>query len=495
MAAISSAPQPRVAALKRAQSYSNTWSVALKAGLIAGDTVAINGAFIGIYVAYLDEIRRNAVVPDGITPIVMAIVLFNLISIGVFAFNSLYDLRRGASRVDEAFKAFTAISLTTVLAMVINTSLPELNSAYESLPWPTTIVVSSWITAILSVVTLRFFHRKLVFWLRSRGIDTRRVLIVGARDPGQAVLRTIRRLPELGYTVQGFLSDSVAVGAMIEDVPVLGLTSQVGRVARATQADEIVIALSGRSSSDLLDVVALVEDESVSIKIYPDTFQLITNNDISIGDLSGLPLVSVKNAALDYPLNRALKRGLDLITSIVVLLICAPLMFLIALLIKIESRGPVFFLQERVGMDNNPFWVIKFRTMRSDAESRGPGWTTANDSRVTRLGRFLRRTSIDELPQFINVMLGEMSVVGPRPEQPLWVKQFSQKIPRYMRRHKEKAGITGWAQINGLRGDTSIEERTRYDLYYIENWSLLFDVKIILGTIVDFLTGKQENAY
>jgi exopolysaccharide biosynthesis polyprenyl glycosylphosphotransferase len=170
-------------------------------------------------------------------------------------------------------------------------------------------------------------------------------------------------------------------------------------------------------------------------------------------------------------------------------------MFIIALLIKIESRGPVFFLQERVGMDNNPFWVIKFRTMRSDAESRGPGWTTANDARVTRLGRFLRRTSIDELPQFINVMLGDMSVVGPRPEQPLWVEQFSQRIPRYMRRHKEKAGITGWAQINGLRGDTSIEERTRYDLYYIENWSLLFDIKIILRTIVDFLTGKQENAY
>jgi lipopolysaccharide/colanic/teichoic acid biosynthesis glycosyltransferase len=145
-------------------------------------------------------------------------------------------------------------------------------------------------------------------------------------------------------------------------------------------------------------------------------------------------------------------------------------------------------------MDNRPFWVIKFRTMHVDAEAHGT-WTTANDPRVTRVGRFLRRSSLDEFPQFINVLRGEMSVVGPRPEQPRWVEQFSQQIPRYMRRHKEKAGLTGWAQVNGLRGDTSIEERTRYDLYYIENWSLLFDIKIILRTAANFLTGRQDNAY
>jgi exopolysaccharide biosynthesis polyprenyl glycosylphosphotransferase len=169
-------------------------------------------------------------------------------------------------------------------------------------------------------------------------------------------------------------------------------------------------------------------------------------------------------------------------------------LLLIALLIKLDSPGPVFFLQERVGMDNRPFYMIKFRTMRIDAEQYRT-WTTPDDPRVTRLGRFLRRYSLDELPQFINVVLGEMSVVGPRPEQPRWVEHFQQQIPRYMRRHKEKAGITGWAQINGLRGDTSIEERTRYDLYYIENWSILFDIKIIIRTTADILRGRQENAY
>jgi exopolysaccharide biosynthesis polyprenyl glycosylphosphotransferase len=202
----------------------------------------------------------------------------------------------------------------------------------------------------------------------------------------------------------------------------------------------------------------------------------------------------VRNAALENPWNQALKRTLDVVFSGLVLVLLSPMLLLLALLIKLDSPGPVFFLQQRVGMDSKPFYVIKFRTMRSDAEQHST-WTVAGDPRVTRLGKFLRRYSLDELPQFINVLIGEMSVVGPRPEQPRWVEHFRQQIPRYMRRHKEKAGITGWAQIHGLRGDTSIEERTRYDLYYIENWSLLLDIKIILHTTLSILQGRQENAY
>ena len=254
----------------------------------------------------------------------------------------------------------------------------------------------------------------------------------------------------------------------------------------------MIIALSGRSSNDVLDIVALAEDESVEIKLYPDAFQLITNNEVSVGDISGLPLLSVKNVALDNPLNRALKRTLDMIVATLVLTFGSPMMLLIAALIRLDSRGPVFFAQERVGLDGKPFPTIKFRTMRVNAPDLG-NWTTKDDPRVTRLGGFLRRYSLDELPQFMNVLRGEMSVVGPRPEQPIWVERFSQSIPRYMRRHKLKAGITGWAQVNGLRGDTSIEERTRYDLYYIDYWSLLFDIKIIIQTALAISKGENRG--
>ncbi|WP_238613409.1 undecaprenyl-phosphate glucose phosphotransferase [Candidatus Oscillochloris fontis] len=494
MAAITSSPQPRAGSDRpQAQLYPRTWRALLRAGLIACDLVAINGAFIGVYISNLEAMRNaGLLLPSDPLVAMRFLLLFNLAAMLVFTFNGLYEMRRGASRVDEAFKVLTSISLTTVVALLINTLLPELGAV--DLPWSRDVLAWSWLIALFACVTLRVLHRWGVVWLRRYGIDTRRVLLVGAREPGLLVWNTIRRRPDLGYRVQGFISDSAPVGTIIEDLPVLGRTAQLGRVVRATQADEVIIALSGRSTQDLMEIISLAEDESVEIKVYPDTFQLITNNEVSIGDLSDLPLVSVKNAALDIPWNRALKRAMDVVVSSMLLLVAAPLMLLIALAIRLDSKGPVFFLQERMGMDVQPFWMLKFRTMRVDAEALGT-WTTPNDPRVTRVGRVLRSSSLDELPQLINVLIGQMSLVGPRPEQPRWIEQFSQQIPRYMRRHKEKAGLTGWAQVNGLRGDTSIEDRTRYDLYYIENWSLLLDIKIILRTIANFLTGKQENAY
>jgi exopolysaccharide biosynthesis polyprenyl glycosylphosphotransferase len=186
-----------------------------------------------------------------------------------------------------------------------------------------------------------------------------------------------------------------------------------------------------------------------------------------------------------------LKRAVDLAGSAVTLVLLSPFLMLVALAIKIESPGPVFYAQERMGLDARPFWCIKFRSMRQDAEKNGPGWTSENDPRRTRIGAFIRRFSIDELPQFINVLLGEMSLVGPRPERPVYVDQFRRSIPRYMDRHREKAGITGWAQVNGLRGDTSIAERTKYDLWYIENWSLWLDFKIMLRTVISIFGSRH----
>jgi len=184
---------------------------------------------------------------------------------------------------------------------------------------------------------------------------------------------------------------------------------------------------------------------------------------------------------------------MDIVGSTIGLILLSPFLLLVAILIKLDSPGPAFFVQERMGLDAKQFQVFKFRSMRTDAEANGPGWTVKDDPRVTRLGRFMRRFSVDEFPQFINVLLGDMSLVGPRPEQPAFVRQFQQQIPRYMERHREKAGITGWAQVNGLRGDTSITERTKYDLWYIENWSVWLDIKIILRTM--FRIFFDRNAY
>jgi len=203
---------------------------------------------------------------------------------------------------------------------------------------------------------------------------------------------------------------------------------------------------------------------------------------VSVADLGGLPLLTVRDIAL-RGWKLTLKRAMDLVVSAVGLVLLSPFMLLMALLIKLDSKGPVFYTQERMGLDSVPFQMIKFRSMKEGAEDgTGPVWATKEDLRCTRVGAFLRRFSIDELPQLINILLAKMSLVGPRPERPVFVEQFKQLVPRYMERHQEKAGMTGWAQVNGLRGDTSIVERTKYDLYYIENWSILFDIKIILKT-------------
>ena len=492
MAVISSAPQPRAASAKTARLRPWVPRLLLTLVLMAGDAVAVNGAFASVYLWRLNAgDLKDFTFPSDPATIWLYVGLFNLAFVLTFFTSGLYTLKRGASRVDEAFKVAVAVSLATFAAFLIDTLLPQLGR--DLLPWNATILVLGWTAATAFVTLLRVCYRALLYTLRRYGIDTRRVLIVGATGPGRMIYTTIRRLPKLGYRVQGFLSDTVPVGTLVDGVPVLGRIASLGRVIRTTQADEIILALSGRSSNEVLDIVSLAEDEAVDIKLYPDAFQLITNNEVSVGDVSGLPLINVKNVALDNPLNRALKRALDLVVAVLVLIFLSPMMVLIAALIRLDSPGPVFFVQERVGLDGKPFPCIKFRGMRHDAASLG-NWTTKDDPRITVIGGFLRRYSLDELPQFMNVIRGEMSVVGPRPEQPVWVERFSQSIPRYMRRHKQKAGITGWAQINGLRGDTSIEERTRYDLYYIENWSLLFDLRIIIKTVVAIFNG-ESNGY
>ena len=488
MAAISSAPRRRGESASFARRHPWTIRLLLTVLLMACDALAVNVALVGVAVLEFGGDQMRALLFNSSPrPVLLLFGLINLAFVVTFLTSGLYAGKRGMSRVDEAFKIFVAVSLGTFAGIVL---LSQFGRNFSGIN--VTFVVLSWLAAVVATVFMRSIYRSLLALARLRGFDNRRVLIVGAREPGRVVYNTIRRAPELGYRVQGFLSDYVPVGTLVDGVPVLGRTGSLGRVIQLTRTNEVILALSGRSSAEILDIVALAEDHAVDIKLYPDAFQLITNNEVTVGDISGLPLLSMKNVALDNPFNRALKRMLDVIVSMLVLTFMSPVMLLIAALIRLDSPGPVFFIQDRVGLDGRLFPCIKFRGMVQDAPDRG-NWTVENDPRVTAIGSFLRRYSFDELPQFINVLRGEMSVVGPRPEQPMWVEHFSQSVPRYVRRHRQKAGITGWAQVNGLRGDSSIEERTRYDLYYIENWSLLFDIRIIIKTAFDVLTNKNNG--
>jgi exopolysaccharide biosynthesis polyprenyl glycosylphosphotransferase len=255
----------------------------------------------------------------------------------------------------------------------------------------------------------------------------------------------------------------------------------------------VIIALPDAQRPEIVELINLCQRGRVDIKVYPDMFAYMAG-DLNVDDLGGTPLLTVRDIAL-RGWKLSLKRGLDIVGSALGLIFLSPIMLLTAILIRLESPGAVFYTQERMGLDGRPFQMIKFRSMRQDAEASGPGWTTKDDPRRTRTGAILRKTNWDEIPQLVNVFLGEMSLVGPRPERPIYVQEFRERIPRYMERHREKAGMTGWAQVNGLRGDTSIAERTAYDLWYVEHWSLWLDIKIILRTVLNTVLRRDMHAY
>ncbi len=486
--------------------------------LVVLDVAAIALAF---YLAYVLRQRiRWPTPPLNIGPFrsyVGMLVVQVLAMLVVFFFYRLYHRPRALSSIDEFYSLFGAVSVGTIVAIALN-SLTFKNSALE-LDYSRGMILYAWFLTIVLAGVGRFAHGQVQRALQARGLGGSRVLIVGTGEVGQMILQKILYLPGLGYEVMGFvrgveggddpstdLSTSRPAEASGQDaaddsgpslgtvmgVPVLGQIGDIPSLIDAYSIDEVIIALPEASHEEILTIISLCERGKVSIKVYPDVFQIMAAQ-VSIGDLGGLPLLTVRDIAL-RGWRLTLKRAVDLIGSAVGLVALSPLMMLVAALVKLDSKGPVFYVQERMGLDAEPFWMLKFRSMRADAEAEtGPVWATEDDPRRTRLGAFIRRFSIDEFPQLINVLLGEMSLVGPRPERPVFVEQFKRSIPRYMDRHREKAGLTGWAQVNGLRGDTSIAERTKYDLWYIENWSLFLDFKIILKTIVNSFISK--NAY
>ena len=404
----------------------------------------------------------------------------------VFAAHQMYRPRRAVSWLDELYGVFTCFSITTVLVMVASAFL------WRDFGPSRLLVAILWFLGIVLVSIGRAVALTLETSLRARGVAGDRVLIVGEGEPCRVVLQRIRMSPALGYTPVGCLIAPGSDGSEAE-LPILGTINDIAQVIQKYRIDDVIVAMATLSRDQLVEVVSLCQGERVNIRVFPDLFQMLSSG-VETVDLGGLPLLSIRDTAL-RGWNVVIKRAMDILGAGMGLVLLSLPMLMIAGLIRLTSGdGPIFFCQERVGLDGKPFLCIKFRSMRSDAEKEtGPVWASDSDPRRTSLGTLLRRYSLDELPQLINVLVGEMSLVGPRPERPHFVDEFRRRVPRYWDRHREKAGLTGWAQVNGLRGNTSIEERTAYDLWYVENWTPWLDIKIILRTAVTVI--RDRNAY
>lgn len=346
---------------------------------------------------------------------------------------------------------------------------------------------------IVLTTICRTLIRNTLLYFRKKGYNLKYILLIGYSRAAEEYITRINANPQWGYVVRGILDDRIPSGTMYKGVKVVGRIENIRYILPENKLDEIAITLALKDYDHLESIVDLCEKSGVHTKFIPDYNSLVPSHPYT-EDLMGLPVINIRYVPLTNTLNWVAKRAVDIIGSSLGIVISSPIMLIAAIAIKCTSSGPVIFKQERVGLHNRTFKMYKFRTMemqRPSAEEKA--WTVKDDPRVTGVGRFLRRTSLDELPQLFNILVGEMSLVGPRPERPQFVEKFKEEIPRYMIKHQVRPGLTGWAQINGYRGDTSIRKRVEYDLFYIENWTMALDIKIMFLTLFKGFINK--NAY
>ena len=404
----------------------------------------------------------------------------------VFRLMGLYRPMRGTRRVRELWLLLNANGFALLLLIAFVFLFREKEVEFSRLVF-VYFGLGAAVGTMVQRSTLRFFLSE----ARRKGYNLRYLLVVGAGRVAEDIIFRVRSQRELGIQLVGCLSKEGGEGSGPHGAPVLGSYQDLNRVLSRVSVDQVVIALPLEDSPMMPPIMARLRDTLVDVKIIPDLYQFVSLGG-AIEEFEGLPVISVQGSPLEG-IGLMAKRLFDMVLGLAAALVLFPVFAMVALLVRLTSKGPIVYKQERVSYDGSRFWIYKFRTMRVDAEQEGPGWTRPDDDRVTPIGRFLRSTSLDELPQIFNVIRGDMSLVGPRPERPVYIDQFRHRIPRYMLRHKVPAGITGWAQVCGWRGDTSIDKRIEHDLYYIENWSLLFDLKILVLTIVRGFLNK--NAY
>jgi Undecaprenyl-phosphate glucose phosphotransferase len=441
------------------------------------DLLILYTCFFGVYVHY----QGYAAVPlmGSILMIFIALVWF------IIALNSSITTVNVESKIFSILKD-TLIGYSVLSAGVIGVVaiFGEFAPSNKLILWPLffSIILSS-LVRVFSFIALKCLVR--------HGYQQKSILLVGGDHVAEKVMNQVLSSPGLGYRLYGILADYYH-----DTLPqglYLGKLDRFSEIVRSGVVDEVVIALPLRREQSIVEIVKKCEYEGIRVRIVPDFFRFVQSRAV-LGNLGDIPLIGIRTEPLSLLKNRVLKRVFDIAFSLTALIALSPLFGIFAILIKLTSSGPVFFKQERIGANNVKFNIYKLRSMTvQEKKDSDTIWTTANDSRVTKIGKFMRKTNLDELPQFWNVLIGNMSVVGPRPERGYFVEQFKKEIPRYKVRHLIKSGITGWAQMNGWRGDTSINNRVEYDIYYIENWSIWLDLKIMWLTL--FGRETQKHAY
>jgi len=443
---------------------------------LASDVVLIAACWLGAY-----GLRFFVVGPPLVTPDVPPLgdYLLQLVPIvavwtASFRWFGLYRPRRLGSRLSEWADVAKASTLGVLVLIAIMTFL------FRQYEYSRVVIVYFWVLSIVTMSVWRATFREALRFARRRGMNRRAALIVGGAGPAGEIVAALARRPDAGVQLLGYVGDKGADAPA--SVAWLGGFEDLRGILDSHEVDLIFIALPHAEYGRLGAILTDIGDDPIGIHLVPDLVGLASLRG-GVEEFEGVPLIHLRDSAL-YGWNLVLKRAMDVAVGGAALVVLAPLMAAIALAVKATSPGPVLLRQERMGMDGRAFTMLKFRTMRADAEAEtGPVWAAADDPRRTRVGAILRRWSLDELPQLVNVLRGDMSLVGPRPERPVFVQEFRRRLPGYMLRHKVKAGMTGWAQVNGWRGNTSLEKRLEYDLYYIERWSLGFDAKILVQTL------------
>jgi len=453
--------------------------------MLAGDLLVVLGCW---FLAYLTRfyligppLRHQDLPPLG-PYLLMVVPILVVWGISFRAFD-LYRPRRIGSRLSEVADVAKASSVAALVLVALMTFF------FREYDYSRVVIVYFWLFSIAAVSFARSVFREALRFARRQGYNQRFALVVGSGGLAGTVIERLRARPDVGIQVIGIVADQKEA---ISGAPWLGGYADLGAILGARDVDHVILALAHEDHGRLPGLLDAIGDEPVTIHVVPDLFRF-TSLRGGVEEFEGVPFIHLRESPL-HGWNQVTKRAFDIAFSAAVLGFLSPVLLAVAGLVKLTSRGPVFYHQERMGLDGQRFGMLKFRTMPVGAEREtGPVWAQAADPRRTPIGSFLRRFSLDELPQFVNVLRGEMSVVGPRPERPVFVERFRQTVPGYMLRHKVKSGITGWAQVNGLRGNTSLEKRIEFDLEYIERWSFWLDLKIIGLTVVRVLFDR--NAY